>query len=185
MAEECEVVIAGINKGEIERKLRKLGANYRGHSSFRRIEFLIGGKSSKGHTWGRVRTDGKVTTITAKRYRAANLPMEEHEVGVDDFEKAVKVMSRITSSKLCYFENERDTYKLGRLTITIDRWPGIPYYMEIEGPSMAQVKSFHRKLGIKGTFIGNPTLDALYGHHKVDFKKAVAKDQAKLRRILG
>jgi adenylate cyclase class IV len=184
MAKECEVDILDIDKGAAERRLREMGAKYKGHTKFRRIEFLIGRKRAGPHSWARVRTDGRVTTITVKRFRGKRLPMEEHEVEVGDFESAVRVMGKLTRSELSYFENERDSYELGRAKITIDKWPGIPHLIEIEGPSMAYVKNLHKKLGITGEFRGNAHLDSVYKRYKLNFKDVVAKDQSRLRKIL-
>ena len=183
MAKEHEIDILEINKPEAARRLRKLGATYRGHLRYRRIEFLIDGKVGGGHSWARVRTDGKETTITVKRFRGKHLPMDEHEISTGNFEDAVRLMSKLTRSKIFYFENERDVYELGGATITIDKWPLIPPFMEIEGKSMAQVKSLYNRLGIGGEMVGNATMDSIFKRYGLDFRKEMSKKQEELTRI--
>jgi adenylate cyclase class 2 len=184
VAKEHEIVVIDIDKQEVERKLKSSGAKYKGHSEYRRIEFLIGGKRARKHSWGRVRTDGKETTITVKRYISKQLPMEEHEISVENFEETVRLISKITLSKPCYFENSRDLYIYKKAKVTIDKWPGIPHYIEIEGPSMAYVKKLYEDMKIKGSFIGNPTLEDVYDRYGLKFSRVVEKDQVKLRKIL-
>lgn len=185
MGKECEVDILDIDKGEAAARLRKLGAKYNGHRQYRRVEFLIGKKMKGKHTWARVRTDGKSSTMTVKTFRGTHLPMEEHEIVVGDFEEAIRMTRRMTTSKMLYFENERDSYELGKATITLDKWPSIPHFMEIEGPSMAYVKEMHKRLDITGEFVGNATLDSVYKRYGLNFRKVVAKNNKKLKEILG
>jgi len=121
MAKEHEIDILDVDKREVERRLRKLGARYNGHTRFRRIEFVVGGDIKKHHSWVRVRTDGRKTVITFKQMKGKNQPMEEREVTVDSFGDAVRIMSRLARSRVMYFENERDSYEFGGAKITIDK----------------------------------------------------------------
>ena len=185
MAKEHEIDILEIDRQEATKRLRQLGAVYKGHLQYRRIEFLLGGKVGSKHSWGRVRTDGRKTTITVKRFRGKHLPMDEHEIVTDNFEEAVKLMSRMTRSRIFYFENERDRYELDGATITLDKWPRVPLFMEIESRSMGHAKELYKKLGIKGEMVGNATIDSIFKRYGFDFRKEMRKNDPKLRRIIG
>lgn len=185
MAKEHEIDILDIDRSEAIRQLKELGAVYKGHTRYRRIEWLIGGRIGGRHSWGRVRTDGRKTTVTVKSFLGKNLPMDEHEISTDSFEEAVRLVSRLTKSRIIYFENERDTYRLEDATITLDKWPLIPLFMEIEGSSMARVKGLHRRLGIRGKMVGNATIDSIFRRYGLDFRKATARNRGRLERIIG
>lgn len=158
----------------------------RGSHRFRRIEFLIGGDVHGRHSWARVRTDGGETTITLKETQggAGFTSMKEYEVKADDFEEAVRIMGRLTRSKVIYFENERDAYFLGDAYVTIDKWPGIPALVEIEAPTMKKVRDAYKTLGIKGRFAGNTTIHKIYRMYGLDFRKVMGKNAPKLRKML-
>ncbi|MDE1865722.1 MAG: CYTH domain-containing protein [Candidatus Micrarchaeota archaeon] len=184
MAKEHEIDILEVDRAEAARRLKQLGADYNGHVRYRRIEWLIGGRIGKMHSWGRVRTDGKNTTITVKRFRGKHLPMDEHEISANSFEEAVRLVSRLTRSKIFYFENERDIYRLDGATITLDKWPLVPLFMEIESRSMSHANELYKRLGIKGELVGNATIDSIFKRYGLDFRKEMSRNNGKLERIL-
>ncbi|VVB77386.1 Uncharacterised protein [uncultured archaeon] len=188
MGKESEIEILDIDKAEVTRRLAELRARHEGVHRFRRIEFLLGGDSNGAHSWGRVRTNGKETTITVKEMsgRGGFSSMKEFEVTADDFSEAVRIMSRLIDPKaMLYFENERDAYWLGDAYVTIDKWPEIPAYLEIEAPSMASVKKARALLGVKGKFVGNANIHKIYESYGLDFRKVMAKNGPKLAKLAG
>jgi adenylate cyclase class IV len=187
MGKECEIDILDVNRKEVARRLRQLRAKHEGLHRFRRIEFLIEGDTHGRHSWARVRTDGKETTITLKETygKAGFTSMKEYEVRADGFEDAVRIMSRLTKSKVLYWENERDAYRLGDVQVTIDKWPGIPALVEIEAPTMRKVKEAYRRLGISGRFVGNTPIHKVYEMYGLDFRAAMAKNEPKLKKLLA
>lgn len=188
MGEEHEIVILDIKRKEVLSRLRKLKARHVGTRNFKRIEFLLKGDIHRGHSWGRVRTDGKETTITLKETQGKGgfTPMKEYEVTADNFGEAARIMTKLVAPKiLLYFENERDAYVLGKAQITIDKWPAIPAYVEIEAPSMAEVKRAYKRIDISGRFIGNISIHKIYESYGLNFEKVMAKNKPKLDRLLS
>jgi adenylate cyclase, class 2 len=188
MGDEHEITILDVKRSEVLARLRKLKAKHAGSHRFRRVEFLLKGNVRGGHSWGRVRTNGDETTITLKetRGRGGFTSMKEYEVKADNFEEAARIMTRLVDSRvLVYFENERDAYKLGSAQVTIDKWPRIPAFVEIEAPSMAEVKRAYKRLGISGRFVGNLSIHKIYGHYGLSFEKVMAKNRPKLDKLLG
>ena len=187
MGKESEIEILDVDKKEVVERLRKLKAKHEGLHRFKRIEFLIEGDRYGRHSWARVRTDGKETTITLKETygKAGFTSMKEYEVRASGFEDAVRIMSKLTKSKVLYWENERDAYRLGDAQVTIDKWPGIPALVEIEAPTMKRVKEVYRRLGIRGRFVGNTTIHQIYEMYGLNFREVVGKNEPKLRRMLG
>ncbi len=187
MGKESEVAILDIDRKEVARRLRELHAKRTGTYAFRRMEFLLRGSVKGTHSWGRVRTDGKETTITLKEMHGKGgfTSMNEYEVGVDDFEEAMRMMDRLVRPKLAtYFENTREAYSLGRAQVTIDKWPEIPAFVEIEAPTMDEVKKAYRLLGIKGRLVGNSPIHKIYDLYGLKFKEVMSKNEPELRRIL-
>jgi len=187
MGKESEIEILDVKRGEVVRRLGELRAKREGVHRFRRIEFLLEGDSHGRHSWVRVRTNGKETTITLKETqgRSGFTSMKEYEVKASDFAEAVRIVSRLANTKVLYFENSREAYRLGDAYVTIDKWPEIPEFVEIEAPTMGKVKEAYRALGIKGTLIGNEPIHKTYERYGLDFRKAMAKNGPKLRRLLG
>ncbi len=187
MGKEYEIEILDIDQREAERGLRAVGARYVGSHSFRRVEFLLSGDIGGSHSWGRVRSDGKKTTITLKELNGDDrmAPMVEREISTDNFEGAVRIVGRLVGQKsLIYFENSRKAYVLGSAYITIDKWPGIPPFMEIEAKSMQVAHSIYKRLGIKGKMVGNAPIREIYRHYGLDFEKEVGKNDRILKRLL-
>ncbi|HIH49927.1 MAG: CYTH domain-containing protein [Candidatus Micrarchaeaceae archaeon] len=187
MSKEREVEILDIEKSAVIKRLKELRAKHVGKYKFKRIEFMLEGDIGSGHSWIRVRTDGKDTTITLKEMEAEKDfgALEEYEVKTNNFVDAVKIMSKIAGSKVVYFENERDAYTLGQAYITIDKWPEIPAFLEIEAPSMKLLKAVYKRLGIKGKFFGSASIDRIYKNYGLDFRKVVEKNEPRLKKLLG
>jgi len=187
MAKENEIMILDVNRGEAIARLKTLNARHLGASRYRRIEFLLKGKvRGTRHSWGRVRTDGRKTTLTVKALMGGGtkVPMEEYEVETANFEDTAMVIGKLINSPLMlYFENERDAYILGKTHITIDKWPEIPCFIEIEAPSMKAAREMHRRLGISGKLVGNAPIHSVYKRYGLDFKSVMAKNDGKLKRL--
>ncbi len=188
MGDEHEITILDVKRSEVLARLRKLKAKHTGSHKFRRVEFLVRGDVGGGHSWGRVRTNGDETTITLKETKGKGgfASMKEYEVKADNFEEAARIMTKLVGSRIVvYFENDRDAYRLGNAQVTIDKWPKIPAFVEIEAPSMAEVKRAYKRLGISGRFVGNLSIHKIYGHYGLSFEKVMAKNRPKLNRLIG
>jgi adenylate cyclase, class 2 len=188
VANENEIMVLDVKKSQVVGKLKKLNAKPVGKYHFKRIEFLLDGDAHGKHSWGRVRSDGKNTTITLKEMTGSGSfkSMEEYEIKTDNFENAVKVICKITKSKhITYFENQRDAYQLGRTSVTIDKWPKIPYFVEIEAPSMKIAKQTYKKLQINGKLIANTSIHKIYENYGLEFRKVMSKNDNKLKRLIN
>ena len=185
MGKENEITILNINRKEVATRLKELGAKSAGSHSYKRVEALLRGDSRGKHAWIRVRTDGNHTTITLKQISAGKfIPMEEYEIGVDNFVGAVRLLKKLIASRMLYFENERERYLLGGTSITIDKWPRIPVFLELEGRSMEQVRKVWQRLGVKGKNIGNVPIKRIYGEYGLSFRKVMGENSEKLKKIL-
>lgn len=147
MAKEREVTILNIN-------IKKFTKNLLKHGAIKKDEFL-----QKRYTydfnpilpnkWIRLRTNGKKTTLTIKeiKNKAAIDGTMELETVVGDFDVMNDILKELGYSYRNYQENYRIVYLMDNVEISIDSWPLIPTYAEIEGKTSEDVIMALKKLG--------------------------------------
>ncbi len=97
--------------------------------------------------WARVREEGSKITMSYKQLNDRTLHgTQEVTLFIDDFEKACKFLIAIGLEKKAYQETKRERWLLGDIEITIDTWPWIPTFVELEGPSEAMLRDVAQKL---------------------------------------
>ncbi len=187
MAKEREIMILDVKRSQVIARLKRLGAKHVGDHRFRRMEFMLDGKIGAGHAWVRVRTDGTATTLTLKEMhkKGGFTPMSEYEVKTNDFRETLRIMSRLARKECIYFENSREAYSLWGAYITLDKWPGIPLYVEIEAPTDSRLRQVYKKLAIEGKFAGNAAIHDVYKRYGLDFEKVARANSGKLKELLA
>lgn len=96
MSIEIEGRIININPEETKNKLLELNAKPLGFYNFKRYTFDSIPKSNA--RWGRLRTDGKKTTLTVKEIVDDSLSgTNEWEVTVNDFDEALMILKKTRS----------------------------------------------------------------------------------------
>jgi hypothetical protein len=142
-------------------------------------------------SWMRVRTDGKRNTLTLKEQHGTGAgKRNEYEIEVNSFMGAVKILTKVMpSSKFDYIERQREQYvyePLG-IEISIDKWPEIPYKMEIEGKSEDELRKFYDSLKLKkGSISRNIAVsdEEFYRLFGIDYVKLKAEYKAKIEKML-
>jgi len=165
MGQEFETKVLDIDVNEIERKLRKLGAKSEKEVLMRRWVFDI---DLSRDEWIRLRDDGHKNTITYKCKTGHGISeTEEIEVEVSDFEETAKILSKLEFKDTYYQENRRKAFELKGIEFTIDTWPKIPAYLEVESSSEKKVKEGLKMLGLEGKDAGNITVKATYDRYRI------------------
>lgn len=133
MSLEQELTILEINKEELFAMLKNEGAEFVGSFMQRRYTFDV--KPVNPNKWIRLRTNGKKTTLTVKEIlQESNVRnSNEYEIITSDFDKTFEVLTQMGFEYRNYQENERTIYNLDGIEISIDSWPQIPTYAELEG----------------------------------------------------
>ncbi|PIX99662.1 adenylate cyclase, partial [bacterium (Candidatus Howlettbacteria) CG_4_10_14_3_um_filter_37_10] len=170
MDQEFETHVLEINEEEIANKLRKLGAKEDSEVFQKRWVFNIGntGESCKGE-WIRLRQVGDKTELTYKNKSGKGMSeTEEIEVEVSDFEKTAKLLSKLNCNGLYYQENKRRMFKLDGIEFTIDSWPMIPTYLEVEADNEEKVKEGIKLLGLEGKDSGHLGTLTIYKKYGID-----------------
>ena len=141
MEKEREVTILDIDTDDFIEKIESLGAEKKGEFLQRRYVFDF--QPIDPNKWIRLRTNGTKTTLTIKEIidRNAIDGTNELEITVDDFDKTKEVLNQLGYSARNYQENYRRVYLLNNTEISIDSWPLIPTYAEVEGKTNEDVQN--------------------------------------------
>ena len=147
---EYEATFPNINKKKIRKKLRQLKAKLiKPEFLQKRVVFNLPKKQKIKGAWLRVRDEGDKITISLKIVDGSKIEnQKEICIEVDDFERAIVLLSAIGCQKKAYQETKREIWKLSNVEISIDQWPFLEPLVEIEGKSEKQVKSVCKKLGL-------------------------------------
>lgn len=171
MNQEFETQILDINKAEIIAKLRKLGAKEEVEAKQKRWVFDLEKCTAESTgEWIRLRQVGKKKpTITYKNKSGSGLSdTQELEVEVDDFRKTALIFSKLPFAGNYYQENKRHKFVLKNIEFTLDTWPMIPTFLEIEAKSEKKVKEGLRLLGLEDKDSGHIGTIAIYKKYGID-----------------
>lgn len=87
-----------------------------------------------------MRDEGKGSTITFKKKQGQAIDQTvELEVSVSDFETMAEILMKLDFPERYYQENHRTVYTIGDIEFSIDAWPMIPKYIEVEAPTQEGV----------------------------------------------
>ena len=168
MAREYETKVLDINVDEICQKLEELGAK-REEKSFRLWMHNIAQREENKEEFVRLRDEGDKITIAYKSKSGGGIDnTEEIEFEVSDFEEAKKFLEKFDFEDLFYQEKKRWDYKINDIEFSIDFWPKIPAYLEVEAESEEMVVEGLKKLGLEGRDEGNITVNDVYKKYDLD-----------------
>ncbi len=155
MQTEIEAKFPDIDTEQLRKLLREVGAMcVQPERLMKRINF---NGPTGDNAWLRVRDEGDRVTMTYKRTFERTLHgTKEIEVIVDDFARAVELLEAMGLSGKALQETKRETWEWKDCSLTIDTWPWIPSFMEIEGPTEEVVREVAAALGFDWN-------DALFG----------------------
>src|SRR3989338_2209497 len=137
--EEFEIKFLEVDVPELEKKLLEIGAEKVAEFDYNTLLFdYPDHRLDKAHSWIKLRTDGKETTLSFKqrigvKINDGSIPddgMKEIEVGVEDFEKMHILMKSIGFIIKREAKHKRIRYKKDNFIYDIDTWPVIPPYVE-------------------------------------------------------
>ena len=167
MQTEYEVRVLEINHEDLVKKLEELNAEFKFEALQQRYVYDL--KPKQDNKWIRLRTDGTKTTLTIKDLQAKTIDgTKELEIVVDEFDKTNEILEELGYKNRGFQQNKRTQYILDGVEIDLDRWPLIPEYMEIEGPSIEAVYETLDKLGINKDKIVTLDVASIYDHYGFD-----------------
>ncbi len=115
--------------------------------------------------WARVRDEGDRVTMSYKQLNDRGLHgTHETTLVVDSFEHAKEFLEDLGLVVKSYQETKRELWRLADAEITIDTWPWIPTFVEIEAPEESTLWEVAAKLEL-------PKEAALHGSVEIVYQR--------------
>ncbi|MBT3690001.1 CYTH domain-containing protein [bacterium] len=145
---EYEITFPNINKADIRKRLKKAKAKLiRKTFLQKRHTYNLPNGHRVKHGWARVRNDGGQITLSIKMITGKKISdQKEICLNVDNYDDANQILQILGCKQKAYQETKRELWKLGSTEITIDEWPFLEPFIEIEGKSKKKVKEVVTKL---------------------------------------
>jgi adenylate cyclase, class 2 len=144
---EYEATFTQINKDAIRQKLQDLGAVLiKPEILMKRDVYQPPIEIKEG--WLRVRDEGDKITMALKQMTGTNITdQKEIEFEVSDYKNACHLLEEIGCHSKSYQETLREIWQLDDIEFSIDTWPGLQPFIEIEGQNEEKVRAMAEKLG--------------------------------------
>ena len=146
---EYEATYPNVDKNDIRQKLKSVGAILaRSEYIQKRVVFNLPEYVNVKGGWLRVRDEGNRITMSLKIVDGKGIESQrEVLLQVDNFNNAEEILTLLGAPKKAYQENKRELWKLNGVEITIDEWPFLEPFVEVEGNSEEAVKKASEVLG--------------------------------------
>lgn len=164
MQVEYEATFENVDKNDIREKLESIGAVLiRPEFMQRRTVFNMPDGHGVTGGWLRVRDEGDKITMSLKAIDGEGIERQkETEIVISDYESGVHLLESIGCVQKAYQESLRELWRIDEVDVTIDEWPFLEPYIEVEGLSEEVVKEISEKLGFDyGTALFD-SVDAQY-----------------------
>jgi adenylate cyclase class 2 len=171
---EYEATFSNIDKDHIREQLQTAGATLEKAEFMqkRSVFHLPKGNQLQGG-WMRVRDEGDKVTMSVKVVDGDEIHHQKEScLEVDSFEEAETFLKTIGCNRKAYQETKRELWILDGVEVTIDTWPFLEPFIEIEGRSEEVVRSVSEKLGMDWNKAIFGAVDVLYSE-----KYGVTKEQ--------
>lgn len=150
MEKELEIKFYLQNVEDFRQKLQEVNAvQIAPEKLFRRIAFHLPETMEIKNGWGRVRDEGDKITLSIKVEEGDQIEdQKEICLNVDSLENAVEFLTLIGFKEKAYQETKREKWSFKDVDITIDTWPFLDTFVEIEGKSIEQIKEVCKSLDL-------------------------------------
>jgi adenylate cyclase, class 2 len=169
MKKEIEAKFLDINKDEVRKNLQNLEFSLLCPERLmkRKAFHFQDDLKTDRMRWARVRDEGNKITMTVKEVKTKDdiNGVFESEVIIDSFEEGVNLLKSVGMMETSYQETYREEWirKEEEIHITIDTWPHLNPFIEIEASDAKMVKYYAKKLefNFKKALFGG--VDIIYG----------------------
>lgn len=148
MRTEYEATFPNIDPEQIRKRLKQYNATLKKAEFLQtRCVFDLPAGREIANGWLRLRNEGDCITLTLKIVSGQAIEeQQELELYVNDFQQAKTLLTILGCHKRAYQESKRELWKLNEIAITIDTWPFLHPYVEVEGSSERAVKDICKQL---------------------------------------
>lgn len=163
MKHEYEAKFLAVDVADLQARLKTVGAV----QAFPRTLLtrkIFENDALEGDAWVRLRDEGTRSTLTVKHVTDATTigGTTEIETEVTDLRAMAEILSRLGLAEVRYQENYREEWRWGEITFDFDTWPGLPTFLEIEGPDEASVRHAAAALGLDYSQARFGSVDEIY-----------------------
>ena len=146
---EYEATFVDIDPAKMRQKLQAAGAKCkRSEYLQRRSVYLFPKGNEVSGGWVRVRDEGDVITMSVKVVDGDRIEdQKEACVEVSDYVEAEHILQALGCIQKAYQETRRELWIINDVEVTIDTWPFLDPFIEIEGASELVVREVAEKLG--------------------------------------
>lgn len=165
MKPEYEARFCDIDTKAITTSLKALGAQvFMPRTLMRRVVFTNSDIDSR-RGWLRLRDQGGRIYLTYKQVASDTSAIDsvlEAEIEVSDFGTTRRLLEAMGFSAQRYQENYREEWRHENITYDIDTWPGLPTFLEVEGPDEHAVRRAATQLGLNFSQATFGSVDEVY-----------------------
>lgn len=149
MKKEIEATFLSVDKNSTRAKLKEAGFELKTPEYLMRRKTFDFSRVTPGHNkWGRVRQEFDKVTMTVKEIRGSGInDTYEVELTVNDFDTATSFFEACNIPAKAFQENMREVWVRDGVEATIDTWPGLNPFVEIEGKNEKVVRDISNELG--------------------------------------
>ena len=164
---EYEGKILDVDPDAIHNRILDTGGRFLGEALQRRLVFdVTPGDVSR---WIRHRDNGTTVTLATKHIHHDGLDgTEEHEVTVSDFDETHRLLQAMGFTAKSSQESRRSSYSLHGADVSVDQWPLIAAYAEVEGTSREHVVEVAALLGFAEDHLTGVNTTAVYRQRGID-----------------
>lgn len=178
MKNEFEATYLAINKEHVRTLLKDSGFELKvPEYMMRRKTFDFSIIAPGKNKWGRVRQESDRATMTIKEIRGSGInDTFELEMTVDSFDSACEMFEQCNVPAKSFQENYREVWVRKDIQATVDTWPGLEPFLELESDSEEKVRSISEELGF-------PFEDATFGSIDLVYEKEVGIPSEKIIKL--
>jgi len=171
---EYEAVFTNIDKEAFRETLKAAGASLeRPEYIMTRSAFNLPVIANTKRGWARVRNEGDKVTMSVKVIDGDGIESQKEScVTIDDFAQGVTLLTALGCMEKAYQESKRELWILDGVEVTIDTWPFLETFIEVEGKSEAEVRAVSEKLGFNWIEAKFCAVDTLFSE-----KYGISQDQ--------
>lgn len=161
---EYEATFTDVNKLDTKKRLEKVGAKLikKRFLQKRAVFHLPKGNEINGG-WLRVRDEAGRITLSLKVVDGSEIDNQRETcLEVDNFDNAINLLESIGCKQKAFQESYRELWRVDGVDVTIDEWPFLEPYVEIEGKSEKEVRSIAKMLGFNYSKAVFGSVDVIY-----------------------